>query len=391
MTALEQSAGKIIFVPFIDGFGGVERLVLSLSRYLHGREVAHTILCYRDSINLNRYADWPVRISRIDSARNPISESWSLRKWIEQSSKYHGRDDPFLVFDLKGAFYAASVSRPYVVHLTDPPSLLPADDSKNAPSVSGGSAASMLARPGTWQRLARAQAAHWVNRRGVRKAARVVAMTGSIAAEIQDLYGVDPVIVRPGVAPPGDVPPRADDGIFRILSVSRLEESKRIAWVLRALSDLESSSPALSASIDWSFEIVGEGPARSSLDALTTSLGLSARVNFRGRIPDNELEYLYSIAGIFVMPAVQGYGLPALEALSRHVPVIMHRASGVSEILAGTPWVELIGSERGEDVATAITRLVDRISRNALSSHSLPSIPTDTEWATQICDVCNWR
>ena len=33
------------------------------------------------------------------------------------------------------------------------------------------------------------------------------------------------------------------------------------------------------------------------------------------------------------MPAVQGYGIPAIESLQRGIPVLLHRESGVSDIL----------------------------------------------------------
>jgi glycosyltransferase involved in cell wall biosynthesis len=71
------------------------------------------------------------------------------------------------------------------------------------------------------------------------------------------------------------------------------------------------------------------------------------------------------------MPAVQGYGLPALEALARGVPVVLHRESGVSEILRGTPWAEII-EDSSDELALAINTMVNRIRSEDLKKSRCP-------------------
>ena len=43
----------------------------------------------------------------------------------------------------------------------------------------------------------------------------------------------------------------------------------------------------------------------------------------------------------FLIPAVQGYGLPALEALYLNIPVVLNKSSRISEILKNNPWVQI--------------------------------------------------
>ena len=90
------------------------------------------------------------------------------------------------------------------------------------------------------------------------------------------------------------------------------------------------------------------------------------------------------------MPAVQGYGLPALEALVRHVPLVMHRDSGVSEILGGSPWVELIDGTDEHELVRGINAMVTRLLAHAPDPRTLPSFPTESDWAAEVCRRCGW-
>jgi glycosyltransferase involved in cell wall biosynthesis len=387
----QQSHRRVIFVPFIDGFGGVERLVLALSRYMTECGIEHLVLCYRDSIGLAGYATWPLRVVQLNAKRHPLFEALSLRAWMARNLAADSKGAaPFLVFDLKGAFYAGICSNHFVLHLTDPPSLLAADISLAAPSLGGNLRLSKLIRPWQWHRMVRAEVVHRLNKKGTQKANSVIVMTTRIARELEALYDVRTVLIRPGVSP---APPRDHEVSargLRFLSVSRLEESKRISWILRALKDLEALPTPLSHRIDWTLDIVGEGPSLQSLRTLVQELELSDRIVFHGWLPDATLETVYEQASIFLMPAVQGYGLPALEALCRRTPVILHSSSGVSEILGDTPWVEMFYSDQGADLACTIIAMIEKVERKALSPHSLPRIPLDVEWARQVCLECKW-
>ncbi|HNP84283.1 MAG TPA: hypothetical protein PKN47_22700, partial [Nitrospira sp.] len=72
----------------------------------------------------------------------------------------------------------------------------------------------------------------------------------------------------------------------------------------------------------------------------------------------------------------------------RRVPIVIHYDSGVSEILQETPWAEIITDCR--ELAPALLRFRTRIKDGKLSEESLPLIPTDEQWAEQICRDCGW-
>lgn len=383
-----MSAGRIvIFVPAIHAFAGVERLVVDLSRFLNGEKLPHTVLCLNQSIALGAHADWPIDVRSLAPPRNPFAEGWALARYFRDSVN-DGIQAP-LFFDLKGAFYAGLFRCPdFHLHLTDPPSLLPKDVSKHAPSIRKRfSLASNTGWPAAW----RGGAVHWINKRGVRRARSVVAMTRVIADEIETLYGRRTTVIRPGVQPSslGARPAPAQPGEIRFLSVSRLETSKRIDWMLEALAAIERSDSPLSAQSSWALDVVGDGTEAARLRERAAILGISERVTFHGRVSDDRLEHLFARAGVFLMPAVQGYGLPALESLARGRPVILHRDSGVSEILHQPPWVETV-AKGPEDLAQAIRRMAAGIASGALEREPKPAIPTAAQWARQIATQCGW-
>jgi hypothetical protein len=71
------------------------------------------------------------------------------------------------------------------------------------------------------------------------------------------------------------------------------------------------------------------------------------------------------------------------------VPVILHRESGVSEILGNSPWVAVINQGR-DDLALAIRTMVGNILSGAVEKHPIPRFPTDMEWAEEIATTCGW-
>ena len=374
---------KTIFVPFIHAFGGVERLVLGLSRFLHQRDCAHVIVCFNQTIDLAAHADWPLKVRELKPRRNPLIEARALSRHLREVSA--SRADPALVFDLNGSLYAGFSSRgSYVLHLTDPPSLLPTDVSKNALSLRR--CGSSAAHPVGWCQSLRAELVHRANARGVRKAAAVIVMTHFIAQEIKDLYGVTPQIVRPGVPVPTQKPARsrvAHDEPVRLLSVSRLEANKRIDWILRALAEAPIRTDNLV------LDVVGDGSQAPELKRLAQELGLGQKVVFHGRVPDERLKDIYKASHVFLMPAVQGYGLPALEALASGTPVILHRESGVAEILTGTPWAEVMDNAPGS-LARALSTMLGRLRDGFFQTIALPAVPTENDWAQEICRTCGW-
>lgn len=230
---------------------------------------------------------------------------------------------------------------------------------------------------------------------GLRSGGATIVTSEFLRGECRRDFGVEAHIVRMGglaTAEPATlfrIRPVASGETFRMLSVCRIESNKRIDWILRSLAALEAASPRLSDRADWRLDLAGKGPMLAELTALAQTLGLGSRVRFHGFVPDDQLQALYDQAHLFLMPAVQGYGIPAIESLQRGIPVLLHRESGVSDILRDTPWATVL-TGGPESLPPALSSAIEGVLRGAHHPAPLPSIPTEDQWAEQVARLCHW-
>jgi len=371
-----------VFYPFISGFGGIERLIVDLARFLNEQEKTLVLIAFQNRINFSKYGGEALRVEEICCHRNLRAETAALKGYVQEQ---HIRSSGILAMEMRGAMYAGmALPAGYSLHIADPPSLLPSDLTKYSFS---------LARNYPERKIdcslairCRGQFVHWLTRRGVRKAGHKITMTQRNVEELYAAYSVEFAKVPPGVRIPDVVarkPP--SNGRVRFLSVCRLEPSKRIDAIIRALAVVVKESQT-NASGEMTLRIVGEGSQDQQLKDLAKECGIESLVEFAGLVSDEELEKAYAESDIFVMPAKQGYGLPGLESLARGLQLIVHRESGVTEFLTDTPQVQIV-----DNFASSLTVAMRQaaVMANKLT-HDTPSVPTSNEWASQIVELAGW-
>lgn len=165
---------------------------------------------------------------------------------------------------------------------------------------------------------------------------------------------------------------------YNLLFVGSLIKEKGVSYLVRALTEL----PA-----DVSLRIVGSGKEEGSLRALAVNLGVRSRIEFRGRIPYEEVYREYSSADCFVHPGVwpEPFGRTILEAMQTGLPVVTTAVGGPAELV---PQEELQCSPRDPDAladAIKISRTrpdVGEENREYVLKHFSP----DTV-VPQLCDV----
>jgi glycosyltransferase involved in cell wall biosynthesis len=117
-----------------------------------------------------------------------------------------------------------------------------------------------------------------------------------------------------------------------VVAVGRLDPRKGFDYLLRAVHELGRRNGGPAALV----ELVGDGPARASLEGLARELGIAEQVRFRGWLPFTEAREAMSRATVLVHPSDGlGDGLPNVlrEAMALGTPVIASRVAGIPEAL----------------------------------------------------------
>ena len=82
------------------------------------------------------------------------------------------------------------------------------------------------------------------------------------------------------------------------------------------------------------FVMAGSGNLMSQAVEMAAELGIGHKVLFTGFLHGEDVQKIYRMADLYVMPSVsEPFGIAPLEALDNDVPVIISKQSGVSEVL----------------------------------------------------------
>jgi glycogen synthase len=97
---------------------------------------------------------------------------------------------------------------------------------------------------------------------------------------------------------------------------------------------VEAAAKVLNVLPDVTFVMAGAGDMMGRMIERVGELGIGDRFHFTGFLQGEEIERIFSLSDLYVMPSVsEPFGISPLEAMSYDVPVILSRQSGVSEIL----------------------------------------------------------
>lgn len=82
------------------------------------------------------------------------------------------------------------------------------------------------------------------------------------------------------------------------------------------------------------FVMAGSGDMRNRMISRVAELGISSRFHFAGFLRGEEVQRMYRMSDVYVMPSVsEPFGITPLEAMRSMVPVIISNQSGVAEVL----------------------------------------------------------
>ena len=97
---------------------------------------------------------------------------------------------------------------------------------------------------------------------------------------------------------------------------------------------LQAAKKVLEIMDNVKFVMAGSGDMMHRAVEMAAELGIGSKVLFTGFLRGDDVQKIYKMADLFVMPSVsEPFGLVPLEALHNDVPVIISKQSGVSEVL----------------------------------------------------------
>ncbi len=115
------------------------------------------------------------------------------------------------------------------------------------------------------------------------------------------------------------------NGLVRFLSMGRLDAEKAVDQTIRAFAKLSTDTPAR-------LTILGDGPCREELEALSRRLGQEERIVFTGPVAD-VTPYLRQ-ADVYLSTSLsEGMSNALLEAMSHAVMPVVSRVSGVADVV----------------------------------------------------------
>ncbi len=163
-------------------------------------------------------------------------------------------------------------------------------------------------------------------------------------------FHISPLGVNPGVFEPRPFPERSP---FNILCVGRLVPEKGQAILVQAVGSL------LGRGHDIHLHLVGDGPSRSSLEAMVTQLGIQSAVTFHGSMNQERLRSLFAVAAVFVLPSfAEGIPVALMEAMAMEIPCVSTFVAGIPELIDSGRNGILVPPSDSKLLADGIERLI---------------------------------
>jgi len=174
-----------------------------------------------------------------------------------------------------------------------------------------------------------------IERRGMHGAMKVIAVSYLTKNQITHQYGVDPSkveVVYNAIEPNNNGFDEEKYSIHKdekiVLFLGRITMQKGPEYFLAA------AKKVLEVMDNVKFVMAGSGDMIRRTIEMAATLGIGHKVLFTGFLRGGDVEKVFKMADLYVMPSVsEPFGIAPLEAMSHDVPVIISKQSGVSEVL----------------------------------------------------------
>jgi glycosyltransferase involved in cell wall biosynthesis len=193
----------------------------------------------------------------------------------------------------------------------------------------------------------------WLQRKLIRRADAVVALSDHVAARLREQEAVDSgrlvILSHPPFTFDDMPPPRAHGGPLRLLFFGRLLAYKGLDLLAEAIAQLRTTNA-------WELRVVGSGPEAPELDKLRATTGVTVENRW---VPEDEIGKLIAWADVVLLPyreaSQSGVG-PAAIGAGRFV--IGTKVGGLIEQLQHEPQATLSEPDAAS-FAVALSNTID--------------------------------
>ncbi len=140
----------------------------------------------------------------------------------------------------------------------------------------------------------------------------------------------------------------------KVVFAGRLVNTKGVDILLSAFATVRRKFPTAE------LLVAGSGPESTRLKTLAADLGIADSVTFLGTESRGELDVKFADAWVQAVPSVweEPFGLVAVEAMMRGIPVIATKTGGLTEIVEHDETGILIAPGSSDELANAIATLL---------------------------------
>jgi glycosyltransferase involved in cell wall biosynthesis len=172
-----------------------------------------------------------------------------------------------------------------------------------------------------------------IEKQGMELADKVITVSNLTRNIVISKYGINPqkvVTVHNAV----DFQAREEIDIKRSVTDKVITFLGRITYQKGPEYFIEAAYKVLERCDNVRFVMAGSGDMMKKMVRRVAKLGMGTRFHFTGFLKGEEVQQMFALSDVYVMPSVsEPFGISPLEAMRSNIPVIISKQSGVSEVL----------------------------------------------------------
>ena len=173
-----------------------------------------------------------------------------------------------------------------------------------------------------------------IERKGMTEADLVITVSNLTRQIVIDKYGISPekVITVHNAVEPVDHPEM--EGVQKHVKEKIVTFLGRVTYQKGPDYFVEAAYKVLQRDSNVRFVMAGSGDLLNRMVRRVAQLKISTRFHFTGFLAGAEVDTMFAMSDVYVMPSVsEPFGISPLEAMRSNVPVVISKQSGVAEVL----------------------------------------------------------